>query len=95
MGQTPATLDSIYTVVQATQEDVDEIKEQLKILNGTVRQNCTDIAILKDWRATQADPATRQIPDMKAELAKVGVQVGGIGAVTTIAILVLRALGVF
>ena len=94
MAEEKATISMVLAVVTRTQADVKELKEEFKALNGTVRENCTEIAVLKDWRETQSDPATKQIPDIKADVARIAVQTTGIGAIAVIVVLVLKSLGV-
>lgn len=89
-----ATIARVFTVVTRTQEDVKELKNEFKILNGTVREHCEDLAVLKDWRDSQVDPATKQIPDIKAEVAKLAAQSCGVGAILGVVVVALRALGV-
>ena len=79
----------------AMKDQGDRIEKHLEELNGTVRENRTDIAVLKDWRDSQAGPATKQVADIRVEVAKVAAQVTGVGAVAVVVALVLRSLGVF
>ena len=94
MPEDKATIAQVLTVVTRTQKDVEELKEEFKILNGRVREHHTEIAVLKDWRDRQVDPATKDIPDLKAKVAVVAVQTTGIGAITGIVVVVAKALGV-
>ena len=94
MAEEKATISMVLAVVTRTQEDVKELKEEFKILNGTVREHCKDIAVLKDWRESQADPATKQIPGIKADVARIAVQTTGVGAIVGVMVVVAKALGV-
>jgi archaellum component FlaC len=90
-----ATLEQVLAIVQNTDEKVEKIEEHLKELNGSVRQNTTDVAVLKDWRKSQAQPAVTGVQDLRVEIAKYTALGGGIGVVVSIIGVVLKALGVF
>jgi len=89
----------VLVVMEQIKEEIKEVKEQLKRLNGTVRDNCTDIAVLKDWRQTQVQPTLSQVPDVRLDLRELAVKYSGtvaiIGGVTTVILVALKALGVF
>ena len=89
------TNEHIYKALLEIKLVTDSVDMRLKILNGTVRQNCTDIAVLKDWRATQANAAIYQVGDLKVELAKIGAFGGSLGLVAGIIAAILKAVGVF
>jgi hypothetical protein len=91
----PITLEQVYRAVLDVKTATLSIDERLKVLNGTVRQHCEDIAVLKDWRASQANEAIHQVGDLRVELARVAVMAGGFGAAATIIAAVLKAFGVF
>ena len=42
------TNNTILTAIQEQGEDLKDIKSHLKELNGTVKKNCIDIAVLKE-----------------------------------------------
>ena len=89
------TIGMVFNVVTRTQKDVKELKEEFKELNGTVRENTTDLAVLKDWRSSRAEPAVKEVVDLKVELAKYGAKAGGVGAVAILVVVILKSLGVF
>ena len=91
----PISLEQIYRAILEVKVVTDSVDSRLRILNGTVRQHCEDIAVLKDWRASQANQAIHEVGDLKVELAKVGAFGGGLGLVIAITAGVLKALGVF
>jgi len=89
------TLDHIYRAIVEVKITTDSMDARLRALNGTVRQHEMDLAILKDWRSTQANGIIRQVGDLRVELARAGVMAGGFGAVAAIAAAVFKAAGVF
>ena len=92
---TPVTLERIYGVVKTTQKDVEELKDEFKILNGTVRDNRTDIAVLKDWRQSHAGPAVKEVSNLRVEVVKAASITGTITAVLGIIILFGKIVGIF
>ena len=88
------TLEMIYRAVLESKIITDSIDTRLKILNGTVRQHDTEIAVLKDWRHSQANKAIGQVGELRVEIAKMGAFGGGFGLVAGAVIVVLKVLGV-
>lgn len=76
-------------------ENVCEIKEQLKKLNGTVHDHERDIAVLKDWRASQVNTTLGKVNDMRVEIARMGALGTTVGAALGIMLLIGKAVGVF
>ena len=93
-GTEPATLELIYRVVLDTKVSADSALAQLKVLNGTVRQHDKSIAVLEDWRKSQAGPAIRQVGDLRVELARLAAQGAGFGVVVAGLVALLKGLGV-
>jgi methylglyoxal synthase len=89
------TLDHIYRAIVEVKVVTDSMDARLRVLNGTVRQHEMDLAVLKDWRTTQANGAIHQVTDLRVELARAGAWGGGLGIAATIAAAVLKAFGVF
>ena len=79
--------------VVSMQEDIQKLTVGFEKLNGTVRENRTDLAVLKDWRLSQADPATKQIPDIKLEVAKLAGLGGGVGLIASIVLVIAKVVG--
>ena len=88
------TLEQIYRAIIEGRVVMDSVDARLKILNGTVRQHDVDLAVLKDWRASQANRAIEQVGINRVDLAKIGALGGGFGIIMTIGILILKAAGV-
>jgi len=79
--------------IAAMQQDIQKLTLGFEKLNGTVRENRTDLAVLKDWRLCQADPATKQIPDIKLEVAKLAGLGGGVGLITSLVLVIAKVVG--
>ena len=92
---TPITLEQIYRAIVEVKVVTDSVDTRLRVLNGTVRQHCEDLAVLKDWRASQANKAISQVGDLKVELAKVGAFGGSFGIIIAIAVAIFKAAGIF
>ena len=82
------------SILDHIREDVKEIKEQMKALNGTVRLHDKELAVLKDWRCSQGDAAVKGVQDLKVELAKFGVFGGGMGFMVGVVALAAKVFGV-
>lgn len=93
--ETPVTLERIYGVVKTTQKDVEELKSEFRTLNGTVRDNHTDIAVLKDWRQSHAGPAVNKVSDLRVEIVKVAGIGSSIAVVLGLILLFGKLAGVF
>ena len=89
------TLEQIYRAIVEVKVVTDSVDSRLRILNGTVRQHAEDLAVLKDWRATQANRAITQVGDLKVELAKIGAFGGGFGLIAAITAAIGKAIGVY
>jgi hypothetical protein len=89
----PITLDQIYRAVVEIKVISDSMDARLRALNGTVHRLDVELAVLKDWRKSQANHAIREIPDIKMELARMGAFGGGFGLVTVVVLGVLKAAG--
>jgi len=87
-------LEQIYRAVIESRVVIDSVDARLRILNGTVRTHDIDLAVLKDWRASQANKAIEQVGINRVDLAKIGALGGGFGIIMTIGILILKAAGV-
>lgn len=88
MGHLEAYLEDIKT-------DVCEVKSQLVALNGTVKRHSEDIAVLKDWRASVASPAVKEVGDLRVQFAELAVKYGSLGGIAALVIWILKSLGVF
>ena len=93
-----ATNEDILVIVTKTDERMKavesrltEVEQHLARLNGSVKENCEELAVLKDWRKSQGDPAVKQVIDNRIEIAKIVMQ-----ATTLLAVLgmVLKLLGI-
>ena len=88
-----ATLEQVLTTVENIEEKVGKIEGHLKELNGTVKENHTDIAVLKDWRQTQGQPAVAGVQDLKVEVAKYTSLGGSFGGILAIAAFIGKVIG--
>ncbi len=73
-----ADIQVISSQLDRIEQDVGEVKTQLKTLNGTVQDNCTEIAVLK---------ATA----LRLDAVKIGAIIGG---VLTVMAALLKVAGV-
>ena len=92
---TIVTLDHVYRAIIEVKVVSDSMDARLKMLNGMVREHEKDLAVLKDWRASQANKAIGQVGDLRVELARAGVMAGSFGLVITVGASILKGLGVF
>ena len=90
-----ATLEQVLTTVENIETQVCKIEAHMKELNGSVKTNHTDIAVLKDWRQSQAQPAVKGVQDLKVEVAKFSALGGTFGAIVAIVGIVCKVLGLF
>jgi len=81
-------LEDIYDLLGKVESKVDKI-------NGTVRANEREIAILRDWRASQVNTTLGKVQDMRVELAKMGTLGGTVGTAIGMILLIGKAVGVF
>jgi hypothetical protein len=93
--QVLAGVKSLQAQVQGLHGDICEVKEHLRTLNGTAARHEADLAVLKDWRASQAQAAVKDVADLKVQLAQLAVKYASLGGVVAIVIWVLKALGIF
>ena len=63
-------ISTIATDVSHIRGEVQEIKQQVTKINGSVRANTTAIAVMQDWRQTQVVPAQQEQKDKVEELGK-------------------------
>ena len=89
------TLDQVYHILTTHGDKLNKIEAHLERLNEHISEQGRDLAVLKDWRASQANGIIKQVGDLRVELAKMGAIAGGFGMVATITAAVLKALGVF
>jgi len=94
MSEDRASWQQCMAKLEHIHEDVAEIKVEMKKMNGTVRCHDRDLAILKDWRLSQGNPAVQGVQDLKVELAKFGVFGGGAGFIVVLAAIAAKVLGV-
>ena len=88
------TLEQVYRAVIESKVVIDSVDARLKILNGTVRTHDVDIAVLKDWRTTQANKTIADVGDLKVEVAKIAAFGGGFGLIAGGIALLLKVIGV-
>ena len=93
-SENPITLEMIYRAIVENKGTIESVDERLRVLNGSVRQNCTDIAVLKDWRSSHANKVLGQVGDLRVEIAKMGAFGGGFGLVAGLVIALLKGFGV-
>ena len=86
-----ASMDSRLRILDAT---VGRLESTVSKLDSTVRGLDKEVAIIKDWRASQADHAIHEIPDIKMEMARMGAFGGVFGLVLAIGAAVLKVMGV-
>ena len=91
----PITLALIYRAIVEVKVVSDSLDVRLKALTDSVHRLEIEVGILKDWRATQANNAIKQVSDNRVDLAKMGAIGGGFGIVAVVLGAVLKALGVF
>lgn len=77
--------------LESVEQRLERVEEHLGTINGHVKDNCKELAVLKDWRRSQGEPAMKQVIDNRIEIAKIVMQ-----ATTLLAVLgmVLKILGV-
>ena len=74
---------------------LEKIEGKVDKINGTVRANEREIAILRDWRASQVNATLGKVQDMRVELAKMGTLGGTVGTAIGMILLIGKAVGVF
>jgi len=88
-----ARLDSIDTSVRGIRDEVKGVKDQLTILNGTVRRHDTELAVINTFCKDQVQPALIKLTELRIEFGKWAVGGAGLGTVILAGIALFRALG--
>ena len=77
--------------IGAVEQRLARVEEHLEAVNGHVKDNCKELAVLKDWRRSQGEPGLKQAVDNRVEIAKLAMQVTTtIGMIT----ILLKVLGI-
>lgn len=71
--------------LETLHEDICEIKAMIKEQNGQLRRNTADLAVLKDWRASQMTPMITEVKtefkDHRDREVEVRVELAGMKAI--------------
>ena len=86
-----AGMDTRLRMLDAT---VSRLESTVARLDGTVRRLDTEMAVIKDWRATQVNHVMDDVVDLRVQLAKVAAGGAGFGLVTAALVAILKAVGV-
>jgi len=86
-----SSMDSRLRMLDAT---VSRLESTVSRLDGTVHRLDTEMAVIKDWRATQVSHVMEDVGDLKVQLAKMAAGGAGFGAIVGIICAILKATGV-
>jgi hypothetical protein len=83
----------IKHLTQEVQAGFAQTNEQLRALNGTVRQHETRLSLLESFCDEQVKPIIKTVNENRLELVKLGAFGGGLGGVLAIVVAVGKVLG--
>lgn len=98
LGEIGAVMQGLSMGQGAIRDEIIGLRAEFKILNGTVRDNCKDIAVLKDWRGSadkKLESVAERTVDLRVEIQKAASYATIIGLVLAGLMGLGRALGVF
>lgn len=97
-GEIMAVMQGLSTGQNAIRDEIVGLRAEFKTLNGTVRDNCKDIAVLKDWRAAadrKLESVAERTVDLRVEIQKAASYATVIGLVLAGLMGLGKVLGLF
>ena len=89
-----ALVTSVDTRVRILDSTVSGLKDTVSRLDGTVHRLDREMAVITDWRKSQANHAIKDVGDLKVQIAKIAAGGGSVGVGFGIVLAILKATGV-